>query len=113
MARTLNSFGLFIVKAYKNARLRAQLSKLPIAARARFLAKRHRALPEADRAALAKEAATIKTKPKPKPKPQKTQRRLSAYNVFVKKNFAKVTGTSPQRMKKLAKLWNTQQDKIV
>jgi len=108
--RKINSYALFIIKVYKNPRLLAELRKLSVPARFRFIAKKYIALAEADRATLVQEAAKIRqAAPKPMPKPK--LRSPSVYNVFVKKNFETVTGTGPQRLKKLAKLWNSQKKK--
>jgi len=92
--RVLNGFGAFL-KATKGGAFPSS----PMA-RAKAIAKAWKALSKAEKANYAKIGKKTVVKPK-----AKKARKGGPFAKFVKKNFSKVKGTAPQRVKALAKMF--------
>jgi hypothetical protein len=104
--RNLTSFGLFMRMTAKDAALNA----LPVAKRGKALGKMWRALPAAQKKTMAAQAKKVLVKPKA-PKVKKA-RKPTAYNLFVKKNYASVKNLAPkQRLAAIGKMWKAVQKK--
>lgn len=100
--RRVSSFALFI----KESKAHPKLQGLRVPQRGKMVAELYRALPASELAALQKRALTTKFNRSLKaPKVLKDKRAPSPYNIFVKQNMSKFSGSAPERIKAIAKLW--------
>ncbi len=103
-------FAGFLVTAYKDKVMRAQLTRLPVAKRGKLLAQWYYGLPASEKAAVVALGKKINNKRKPAPKKGgRFGRKPTAYNRFVaaqQKNTAIRSLPVGKRLAAIAKAWN-------
>ncbi|CUG89166.1 kinetoplast DNA-associated protein, putative [Bodo saltans] len=104
----IGPFSLFM----KESKGLAALQGLSVPQRGAKLGELYRSLSKAEAAALKDRAAAIPSAPRRARKPRiPAARPPSPYNLFVKKNMPLYEGRVADRMKVIAELWKTQQNK--